>query len=249
MKILEKIKKALEKLSIAWLVGIGISFIYTVLGALGVVPYGYIDAATATNLSINTIIGGGIAIPLLKVATEILQYVIHNGAVAEQGKLLAEIYSKEDLLRTYESSRQRLKLLAQRDLNLRIMREIAQKSWSHEDAILFDEETLFNYGFCDMAAIEEILEEFKARFPESKFAATPVYAFCRNDNAYKAIKKSDKEAYFKLQDEMAYLEYAISLKGTALPEIDTIPNTGAQYELMSTNTDDTNGTGLLMRLQ
>lgn len=157
-------------------------------------------------------------------AAAILQSVIDNGVIMEQGKLLAESYSKEDLLKAYESSRQRLELIDQRNLNLRIMREMAQKSWSHEKIIIFDEETLFNYGCYDMAAIEEILEEFKTAFPESKISATPVYAFCRNDNAYKAIKKSDEETYFKLQDEMSYLKYAISLKGT-LPETNTIPNT------------------------
>lgn len=62
MKILKKITKILDKLSIAWLVGIGISFIYTILGALGVVPYGYIDAPTATILTVNTILGGMICL-------------------------------------------------------------------------------------------------------------------------------------------------------------------------------------------
>ena len=165
--------------------------------------------------------GGIAAIPLFFLTLSAIE-IASRQEIQEKGKELAEKHSAEELMELYANIQTRSELLHRIRENLRLMKKMAERSYSHNNGmvIAYNTTTLMPESRAfPLEGAEDVVSELELATPGEKYTVIPIAVFAKNDAPFRAIEKRDEDESLRLEGEMRYLECAIALKSTTLSEI------------------------------
>ena len=155
-----------------------------------------------------------------------------------RGKELCEQFTVEQLIERRKAAQEHCELLTCRDLNLRLMKELAAKSGPGL-ALVYDTETLMpDTQLYPEEGVDAVCDEF-AQQTGKKYAAIPTSVFASGKAAIKAITERNTTDYYDTKFEIDGIDYAIVARSCGLGESIPIssPANSSGISIAPINTD------------